>query len=146
MIKLKQLLNEELLTEGTRWNVAVEMPNGKVTAVYGHYDGYPQYVGKILKKYYSQGGKVRDLVKLGKQGNSTLDKSMKGGKDHSFNNPKDGETVFYGRDRGEKGNMTRTYKNREEFGRKFGEEFGYVWSMKERKWYYFDHRGNQKEL
>ena len=146
MIKLKQLLKEELLTEATRWNVAVEMPNGKVTAVYGHYDGYPQYVGKLLKKYYSQGGKVRDLVKLGKQGISTLDKSMKGGKDHSFNNPKDGETVFYGRDRGEKGNMTHTYKNKEEFGRKFGEEFGYVWSMKERKWYYFDHRGNQKEL
>ena len=65
---------------------------------------------------------------------------------HSFNNPKDGETVFYGRDRGEKGNMTRTYKNREEFGRRFGEEFGYVWSMKERKWYYFDSRGRQKEL
>ena len=146
MIKLKQLLNEELLTEATRWNVAFEMPNGKVTAVYGHYDGYPQYVGKLLKKYYSQGGKVRDLVKLGKQGISTLDKSMKGGKDHSFDSPKKGETVFYGRDRGEKGNMTSTYKNREDFGRKFGEEFGYVWSMKERKWYYFDSRGRQKEL
>ena len=146
MIKLKDLLKEELLTEATRWNVGVEMPNGKVTAVYGHYDGYPQYVGKLLKRYYSQGGKVRDLIKLGKQGISVLDKSMKGGKDHSFGKPKDGESIFYGRDRGEKRSMTRTYKNREEFGRKFGEEFGYVWSMKERKWYYFDSRGRQKEL
>jgi hypothetical protein len=150
MIKLKDLLKEELITEATRWNVAVAMPNGKVTAVYGHYDGYPEYVGKMLKKYYSQGGKVRDLVKLGKHGISTLDKSMKGGKDHSFDNPKKGETVFYGRDRGEKHNMTSTYKSIDDFGQKFtkssGAEFGYVWDMKERKWYYFDYNNRKKEL
>ena len=144
MIKLKNLLKEELLIEATRWNVGVEMPNGKVTAVYGHYDGYPQHVGKILKQYYSQGGKVRDLVKLGKHGISTLDKSMKGGKGHSFNDPQKGETIFYGRDRGEKNNMTSIYKNREDFGRNFGEEYGYVWSMKERKWYMLDDQGREK--
>ena len=150
MIKLKDLLKEELITEGTRWNVGVAMPNGKVTAVYGHYDGYPEYVGKLLKKYYSQGGKVRDLVKLGKHGISTLDKSMKGGKGHSFDSPQKGETVFYGRDRGEKHNMTSTYKSIEEFGKKFskssGAEFGYVWDMKERKWHMFDDYGKHKEL
>ena len=142
----RKKLKEDLLIEATRWNVAVEMPNGKVTAVYGHQDGDPIYVGKILKQYYSQGGKVRDLVKLGKNGISVLDKSMKGGKDHSFSNPQKGETVFYGRDRGEKNNMTSIYKNREDFGKNFGEEFGYVWSMKERRWYYYDHRGNEKTL
>ena len=142
----RKKLKEDLLIEATRWNVAVEMPNGKVTAVYGHQDGDPIYVGKILKQYYSQGGKVRDLVKLGKNGISALDKSMKGGKDHSFSNPQKGETVFYGRDRGEKNNMTSIYKNREDFGKNFGEEFGYVWSMKERRWYYYDHRGNEKTL
>jgi len=148
MIKLKDIIKESnLITEATRWNVAVEMPNGKVTAVYGHYDGYPQYVGKILKKYYSGGaGKVRDLIKLGKNGISVLDKSMKGGKDHSFENPKKGETIFYGRDRGDRHNMTTKYRSREHFGKSFGEEFGYVYSVKERKWYYFDDRGNQKEL
>ena len=52
MIKLKHLLKEELITEGTRWNVGLEATNGKVVAVYGHYDGYPQGVGKYLKKYY----------------------------------------------------------------------------------------------
>ena len=145
MIKLKQLLNEELLTEATRWNVAVEMPNGKVTAVYGHYDGYPQYVGKLLKKYYSQGGKVRDLVKLGKQGISTLDKSMKGGKNHSFNNPKDGETVFYGRDRGEKGSMTSKWGNRDKVKFDSGEEYAYIYNMKEKKWYYKSRYSNPRD-
>ena len=44
-------LTKRTITEGTRWNVGIEEPNGKVTAVYGHYDGYPQWVGKILKKF-----------------------------------------------------------------------------------------------
>tara|TARA_Y100000593_G_scaffold20120_1_gene40321 strand:- start:981 stop:1448 length:468 start_codon:yes stop_codon:yes gene_type:complete len=155
MIKLKSLIREsKLITEATRWAVGVEMPNGKITSVYGHYDGYPEYVGKLLKKYYSQGaGKVRDLVKLGKQGISTLGKNL--GKKHDFNMPYDekeklGYTTFYGRDRGEKGNMTSKYKNMEEFGKKFtksgGAEFGYIWSVNDRKWYVFDYYGKKKEL
>ena len=138
MIKLKEILRESnLITEGTRWNVGIEEPNGKVTAVYGHYDGYPQWVGKILKSSYSNSSKVKLLIKLGKHGISTLDKSMKGGKGHSFDSPKKGETVFYGRDRGEKHKMTSTYKSIDDFGEKFakssGAEFGYVYDMKERK-------------
>ena len=140
------LSEKEIITEATRWNVAIELPNGKVTAVYGHYDGYPQWVGKILKKHYTNPSKIKQLIKLGKNGISTLDKEIKGGKGHSFDSPDDGETVFYGRDRGEKGNMSATYKNREEYGRKFGEEFGYVWSIKDKKWSYFDYRGKEKTL
>ena len=105
---------------------------------------------QILILYYSQGGRVRDLVKLGKHGISTLDKSMKGGKDHSFDNPQKGETVFYGRDRGEKSNMTSKYKSIDDFGEIFAKsscaDFGYVYDMKERKWYYFDYHGRKKEL
>jgi len=139
--------NKSLITEATRWLLGVEMPNGQIVSTYGHWDGYPSYTGKLLKRYYSGGaGKVRDLIKLGKNGISVLDKSMKGGKDHSFENPKKGETIFYGRDRGDRHNMTTKYRSREHFGKSFGEEFGYVYSVKERKWYYFDGRGNQKEL
>ena len=145
-----QSVKEGLITEGTRWNVGIEEPNGKVTAVYGHYDGYPQWVGKILKSSYSNSSKVKLLIKLGKHGISTLDKSMKGGKDHSFDNPKKGETVFYGRDRGEKHNMTSKYKSVDEFGEDFqkssGAEYGYVWSVKNKKWTMFDYRGQKKEL
>ena len=142
--------SKKTINEGTRWNVGIEEPNGKVTAVYGHYDGYPQWVGKILKSSYSNSSKVKLLLKLGKNGISTLDKSMKGGKDHSFDNPQKGETVFYGRDRGEKGSMTMKYKNIEEFGedfqQKYGAEYGYIWSVKNKKWTMFDYRGNRKEL
>ena len=42
--------------------------------------------------------------------------------------------------------MSSTYKSKEEFGKRFGEEFGYVWSVKEKKWYYFDYKGREKSL
>ena len=98
MIKLKKLLKEELITEGTRWNVGLEAPNGKVTAVYGHYDGYPANVGKLLKKYYRNPSLVKQLIKLGKQGISTLGKNL--GKKHDFNMPYDekeklGYLIYY---------------------------------------------------
>ena len=151
MIKLKHLLKEELITEGTRWNVGVAMPNGKVTAVYGHYDGYPEYVGKLLKQHYRNPSVIKQLIKLGKQGISTLGKKI--GKKHDFNMPYDekqklGYTTFYGRDRGEKGNMSSTFKNREEYAKNTGSdiEYSYVWSMKDKKWYYFDRSKKQKEL
>ena len=132
--------NKSLITEGTRWFVGVEMPNGKTTSTYGHWDGYPSYTGKMLKRYYSGGaGKVRDLLKLGKHGISSLDKSMKGGKGHSFENPLPGESVFYGRDRGDKQRMVRNWKNKDSIKfNYYGAEFGYIWSVKDRKWYVKD--------
>ena len=105
---------------------------------------------KVLQLQAKLQNKVKLLIKLGKHGISTLDKSMKGGKDHSFDNPKKGETVFYGRDRGERGSMTMKFKNIGEFGedfqQKYGAEYGYIWSVKNKKWTMFDYRGNKKEL
>ena len=146
--KLREIIREEiqLITEATRWNVGIELPNGKVLAVYGHWDGYPEHVGKILKQHYSNPGKLKQLLKLGKQRISSLDKDIKGGKGHSFKEPAKGQTIFYGRDRGEKVNMSSTYKDKQQYGQKFGEEFGYVYSMKDKKWTYFDYRGNEKQL
>ena len=131
--------NKNLITEATRWLVGVEMPNGQIVSTYGHWDGYPSYTGQLLKRYYSGGaGKVRDLIKLGKNGISTLDKSMKGGKGHSFNNPLPGESVFYGRDRGDKQRSMRKWRNRDSIKYNSGEEFAYIWSVKDRKWYVND--------
>ena len=135
----QSLVNEsKLITEGTRWLVGVEMPNGRITSTYGHWDGYPSWAGKHLKRYYSNPAKVKQLLKLGKNGISSLDKSMKGGKGHSFDNPLPGETVFYGRDRGDKQRSMRTWKNRDSVKFNSSEEFGYIWSIKDRKWYVKD--------
>ena len=61
---------------------------------------------------------------------------MKGGDDHSFNNPKKGETIFYGRDRGERDYMVSKASHRDKLKFDMGTEFAYIWSQKEKKWYY----------
>ena len=146
--RIKEIIREEIksvLTEGTRWLVGIEAPSGKIVSTYGHYDGYPEHAGKMLKRYYNNTGKVKQLMKLGKQGISTIDKSIKGGKDHSFKNPAKGETVFYGRDRGEKSRMSSTWGNRDKVKFNSGEEFAYIWSAKDKKWYYKSRYSNPQD-
>ena len=137
--RLREIIKEEvqnIINEGTRWGVGIEAPSGKVISTYGHYDGYPSWVGKHLKRYYNNSAKVKELMKLGKQGISTLGKKIKGSKDHSFDKPDKDVTVFYGRDRGEKGNATSKWKDRDAIEFHSGEEFFYIWNIKEKKWYY----------
>ena len=136
--RLREIIKEEvqnIINEGTRWGVGVEAPSGKVISTYGHYDGYPSWVGKHLKRYYNNSAKVKELMKLGKQGISTLGKKIKGSKDHSFDKPDKDVTVFYGRDRGEKGTHQK-FPNRDKVKWNQGEEFAYIYSLKEKKWYY----------
>ena len=146
--RLRQIIKEEvqnIINEGTRWGIGIEQPNGKIQSTYGHYDGYPQHTGKLLKRFYNNPSKVKQLLKLAKQGISYLDKSMKGGKDHSFEKPKKGETIFYGRDRGEGGSMMTNWRNRDAVKFHSGEEYFYIYNMKEKKWYYKAEYGNPKD-
>ena len=49
----------------TRSNIGIENENGRVNAIYCHWDGYPEYVGKILKENYSDRNKLQQLLELG---------------------------------------------------------------------------------
>ena len=74
MIKLKNLLSENLINEATRSQIGVITKKGNIISTYVHYDGYPDGVGSTAKKYYS-GGKVNQLLKVdGGVGISVLDK------------------------------------------------------------------------
>ena len=145
---VRKVIKEEvqnLLNEGTRWLVGIEQPNGKITSTYGHYDGYPEWAGKHLKKYYNNPMKAKELLKLGKSGISTIGPKIKGSKDHSFDKPDKGVTVFYGRDRGEKGRMTSNWKNRDAVKFESGEEYAYIYNLKEKKWYYKSRYSNPQD-
>ena len=101
--RLNKLLPENIINEGTRAQIGIIDKNGKILSTYVHYDGYPEHTGKILKQYYNP-NKMKQLLKIDKgAGISSLDKQISGGKGHSFSNRVDGQTVFYGRDRGESG-------------------------------------------
>jgi len=146
--QLRKLIREEvksLINEATRWLVGIEDPNGKIISTYGHWDGYPEHTGKMLKKYYKNPVVVKNLMKLGKSGISSIGAKIKGSKDHSFDNPEKDVTVFYGRDRGEKGNSTSNWKNRDAVKFNSGEEYAYIYNMKEKKWYYKSKHSNPQD-
>lgn len=87
--------------------------------IYCHFDGYLEGVGQTLLKHYQDPSKVARLIALGDI--SSLGERVEPTGAHSFENPEDGTTVAYGRDRGETGtkahvaptleDVERFYKN-----------------------------------
>lgn len=99
---------------GTRSAIGYKTPQGKIRAKYSHYDGYVAGVGRTLQEHYQEARKIAQMVELGDQ--STLGAEIfPKGKDHSFNTPEEGVTVFYGRDRGETGVEAQEFDTVQEF-------------------------------
>ena len=65
---------------GTRSNIAYEKENGKVVVMYCHYDGYPEYNGRVLQEHYSHPTQAKALVDNGYQSalKETLEESNEG--------------------------------------------------------------------
>jgi len=83
---------------GTRANIQVEFAPGKSLAIYTHWDGYPAAMGSKLLSNYKTKAKALELVSHGDI--SSLQSSCKKPKGHTFDNPKEGYTTYYGRERG----------------------------------------------
>lgn len=81
----------------TRSYIGKRLPNGDITAIYCHWDGYPEHNGRILSQHYTDEAKINRLLKLGAL--SQLGPEI--GRKHDFNKPTEGWCVAYGRDRGE---------------------------------------------
>lgn len=81
----------------TRSNIGKRLPNGKIHAVYCHWDGYPEHNGNILVNHYKDDAKVEALLALGAL--SILGEEI--GQKQDFNKPTEGWCLAYGRDRGE---------------------------------------------
>ena len=118
----------------TRSRIGIQNPNGSVSSIYCHFDGYPEGVGATLNEHYSNRQKLNMLINLGDisilgENVSTMDK-------HSFNNPKEGVTVAYHRDRGEELRSAKVDNSLEMFKNTFGESYGYVYTL-EGKWVTF---------
>lgn len=84
----------------TRSNIAYKTPEGKIRSIYAHYDGYPAHNGEMLRRYYTDADKVKMLVDLGSI-SILAPKVFPTNTTHSFDNPQEDVTIFYGRDRGE---------------------------------------------
>jgi len=81
----------------TNANIGIIEPDGTVTAIYTHWDGYPSHHGPILLEHYTDEAKVRALIALGDI--SSLGPEI--GEPHDFDTRDHSVCTAYHRDRQE---------------------------------------------
>ena len=47
---------------GTRARIGIELKNGSVLSVYHHWDGYPEWLGRILTTHYNACSLAAELI------------------------------------------------------------------------------------
>jgi hypothetical protein len=46
----------------TRSRIGLELPDGSILSAYAHLDGYPEWMGRILRTHYNSKEKVSELI------------------------------------------------------------------------------------
>ena len=46
----------------TRSRIGLELPDGSILSAYSHWDGYPEWMGRILRTHYDTKEKVAELI------------------------------------------------------------------------------------
>jgi len=46
----------------TRSRIGIELADGSILSAYHHWDGYPEWLGRILKTHYNDRAKVTELI------------------------------------------------------------------------------------
>lgn len=119
---------------GTRSAIGYKTQEGKIRAVYCHWDGYVSNNGRILQESYQAAYKIARLIEQGDMSSLAAEPMPNPSEAHSFNAPQDGVVVYYGRDRGETGVETREFANFDEFETEMssmGCEYFYVFNGRE---------------
>lgn len=128
----------------TRSTIAKVNDDGSITSIYCHWDGYPEGVGKTLKNHYTDVDKIDQLLALGDV--SILAPEL--GEPHDFDNPTEGWTLAYGRDRGETGVDAVTHSTLDEWKQYrsgSGCEYGYLWMSGTTVWTTFTFYASQED-
>lgn len=110
---------------GTRANIAISHPDGTVTAIYTHWDGYPDHHGPILQEHYTDPVKIEQLIALGAL--SVFGPEI--GEKHDFDSRSEkdkGWCKAYGRDRGEEETSAVTHASVDAW-LEHGEYYNYLW-------------------
>ncbi len=120
----------------TRSLIGVLNPDGTVTSIYCHSDGYFSYNGAVLLEHYTEEEKVRELIGLGSI--SSLDKEI--GRKHSFNGSSENWVRAYHRDRGEDWSSVSPRTNQTvteyfESGKTCWAEYLYLFNPATKQWF-----------
>lgn len=117
----------------TNATVSIVNKDGTVHSIYNHWDGYPSYLGRILKTYYKSENRVRDLIGMGDASVIARKINPKLDAPHDFNTRQKGVCLFYSRDRGEEDTEMHVFDSFENMLKKFGQQYNYVYQNK--RWY-----------
>ena len=119
MIKLKNLLAENLINEGTRSQVGL-IKGGKIISVYVHYDGYPSNMKDGLKKHMKDEKDVMTLIKKGGARGIYDDKDIE----------------YYGNMKPMKGDVNNIDDYVRNAGNQASADYVYLYNTQDKKWYY----------
>jgi len=112
---------------GTRSRIGIQLKDNSVLSVYHHWDGYPEWLGRILTTHYNTRDKVADLIDGGDMSVCWTDKVW-------GENRKDGQKYGpeYYSARGEDC-PPRLDDLFEYLDKKNNEEYAYIWTVNN-KW------------
>lgn len=123
----------------TRSTIAMKTEDGKVRAIYCHWDGYPAHNGEMLRRYYTDPAKVKELIDLGDVSSLRPEIGQKHPFDKDYNEPEldmfENWTLAYHRDRGEEWSSVapQTYETVGDWVNEFdmGVEYYYLFDGKD---------------
>jgi hypothetical protein len=108
----------------TRSRIGLELKDGSVLSAYAHWDGYPAWMGRILKTHYNTKEKVAELIDGGDMSSPWTN--------CGFNNETVAQGPLYYSQRGEDcpprldKNLSEYLQNNEEYGYIFTESEGWL--------------------
>ena len=136
----------------TRGRIGLQREDGTIIASYQHWDGYPGGLGYNLEDHWTDVRKVGEAIELGNASKWGQFIGTKIDFDDRDCETYDYQNVYYMRDRGEKDQQARVYKDEADYlanGFNAGEEYIYLMKVNTGKtdylgkargeWFYTDH-------
>lgn len=126
-IKLTDIINEDVINEGTRSQVGI-IKNGKIVSAYVHFDGYPSNMKPGLKAHMKDEKDVVTLIK-------------KGGARGIFD---DKPIEYYKQGTPLKGDVKNIEDYLKDAGNEARADYVYLYNTQDKKWYYADVYSDKK--
>ena len=120
----------------TNARIGIKLEDGSILSAYHHWDGYPEWLGRILKQHYNTKEKVAELIDGGNMSSCWSDNVYDYDKQEFVK--RDPQPEYYGGD----DEAPRLSKNftQFEFDSKSGEEFLYLFVDNEWNAFSIDHK------
>ncbi len=120
----------------TNARIGIKLEDGSILSAYHHWDGYPEWLGRILKQHYNTKEKVAELIDGGNMSSCWSDTIFDYEKQEFVERPPQPE--YYGGD-GERPRLSKNF-TQFAFDSKDGEEFLYLFSENEWNGFSINHK------